>query len=137
MLNLGDVGLVQPAGFRVFGARILNVHRGVIDQPRFDHSAQHVGAVAVGVQLDGEAEGADLLGERGQVLVQRRLAAGDADAVKDAGPLLQEREERLLGHLRLACAGQNERAVLAEGTAEIAAAQKDRAGCFFGKIEQG
>lgn len=69
--------------------------------------------------------------------MQRRLAAGDADAVKDSGALFQKGEKFLLVYLRLSGTGQDERAVLAEGTAEVAASQKDRAGRFFRKVEQG
>ena len=50
--------------------------------------------------------------------------------------LFQKGEKFLLVYLRLSGTGQDERAVLAEGTAEVAAAQKHGAGHLAGIVQQ-
>ena len=68
--------------------------------------------------------------------MQQRFAAGNGDAVEDAFSLLEEREEFLRIESRAKLFGQNERGVVAEGTAEVAARGKDRAGYVAGIIQQ-
>ena len=55
------------------------------------------------------------------------LTTGDADTLQDPLALFQERQQRLHGHNRRNVRAQQLR-VVAEGTAEVAASGKNRAG---------
>ena len=72
----GDGGIVLPSG--------LDVHRHIIGEPFIENGAEHGGVRAVRIELHGEAERFDLPQKIRQIALQRRLAAGDGNAVEQA-----------------------------------------------------
>ena len=82
---------------------------------------------AVGVQLDGEAQGLDLLQQPLQPGAEQGLPAGDADSVQQPPPLGEKGQQLSAVHGGGEGAG-HQVPVVAEGAAEVAPPQKDRAG---------
>ena len=60
------------------GRIVFYIHGHIVHQALIDDGFQHVGAVAVGIQLDLVAQRADLTQQLRQIGVERRLTAGDA-----------------------------------------------------------
>ena len=124
------------AGLGIASGAVLNVHGHVVRKAFVQNGTQHRGIGAVGVQLDLVAQQADPAQQVRQVRVKGGLAAGDAHALQPAAALLQEGEELVLCHAVRAAPGQHQRGIVAEGAAEITAAEKHGAGDAAGKIQQ-
>ena len=77
------------ACFRIATRAVLDVHRHIVKNAVTKKNLQHSGIGAVGVQLDGEAQGLDLLQKSFQPGAEQGLSAGDADALEDPLSFLQ------------------------------------------------
>ena len=91
---------------------------------------------AVGVELDEIAQLLDGADQLRKLRFQGGFAAGDTDAVQHPPPFFQEGEDVILRNHRFFIRTENQTSVLAEGTAEIAAAKKDCRGSIAGIIQQ-
>lgn len=72
---------------RILGPRPLHVHVEFPGQTVLEQHLDHVGEHAVGVQLHGQAELAEVAEHGGQAVADRGLAARDHDAVQPLGAL--------------------------------------------------
>jgi hypothetical protein len=95
-----------------------------------------MGEGAVGIQLAPVAEAFDLGQEAGQLGLKKGLAACDAYAGKDSLALFKKGEEGFLSHGLCGSMRQDKRGIVAKGTAQIAAAEKDGAGHAARIIQQ-
>ena len=78
------------AGFRIALRAVLDVHRHIVKNAITKKPLQHSGIGAVGIQFYGVTKLAEFFKKPWQLRLQRRLSAGDADAVQLALPLLQK-----------------------------------------------
>ena len=92
-MNGRNVEIGNAHGFGIARGRVLHVHGHVVYQPVLDKRAQTFGVAAVGVELHLESPIANFLAEFGQPGLQKRLAAGDADAVEELLSLVEKCEE--------------------------------------------
>jgi len=99
-----------------------NIHCDHIDQSVFCKGFQRVGTGAVCIELYGISKIFYILKKRAKGRGEGRLASGDAHAVENPMAFFQERENFFSGIFRLVFRAYHKSAVLAEGTAEIAAA---------------
>ena len=133
---LPDLGqdVDAAAGLPVAVRGVLDVHGHIVQQAGLHHGPQHLGAGAVGVQLDGKAQRPDLSGHVQQTRLERRLSAGEAYAVQLASAGLQKVQHRFGGEGGLSL-GQDQGPVVAEGAAQLTAGEKHR-GCQMAGIVQ-
>lgn len=113
-----------PRDQPVLGERRFHVHGKTRLRQPVEHVGQHVGAHAVGVDLDGRTERGELGRERGQSGDQGRLAAGDDEAVEPFGVGGGKPAHRRRGQGRLGLAAPGQGRVVAVRTAQVAAAEK-------------
>ena len=90
---------------------------------------------AVRVQFHRKSQPADLCDEFRQIAVQAGLAARDRHAVKEPLPLCQKSEQLILFHHRRRLS-RRQLVIVAVRAAQVAPAQKNRAGHMTGKVKQ-
>ena len=117
----------DPCGLSVPLRGIFDVHGGVVHQPQGPQPGQELGVAGLAVQLDGEAQGLDLLQKSLQPGAEQGLSAGDADPVQQPLPLGEESQQLPAVHGGGEGAG-HQVPVVAEGAAEVTAPQENRAG---------
>ena len=136
-LDRRDVQKREARRLGIEAGGVFNVHRHAVYKPLLHEGDEPLRKGAVRIELDLIAERADLAQEVRHVGVQKRLAARDGDAVEQALTLLQESENRLHAAVGRAQRLRNDqRSVVAEGTAEIAPAGENRAGDQTGIVQQ-
>ena len=135
LLHRFQIHLRQTAGLPIAGKAVFDVHGRIVHQPRPDHGLQRPGMEPVGIQLHRIAQRLYLLQQRRQLRPQQRLSAGEGHAIQQPPALFQKGQQRFPVQLRRRRSAEQP-AVMAEGAAQVAAAQKDRAGHPAGKIQQ-
>lgn len=91
---------------------------------------------AVGVELDLQAERLHIAQEGEQPRIDRRLAAGDDDAVDKGTALPQFVEERRYRDVRVLIRIEDQRGIVTIGANQVAAAEEDQRGDPPRKIEE-
>ena len=136
-LDRRDVQQREARRLGIEAGGVLDVHRHAVDQPLLHEGDEPIREGAVRVELDLIAQRADLPQEVRHIGVQKRLAARDGDAVEQALTLFQEGKNRLHPAVGRAQRLRNDqRRVVAEGTAEVAPAGENRAGNAAGIVQQ-
>lgn len=132
-----NVEIADADGLRVFFGRIFDIHRNLVAKPLGNDARKALRVGAVGVKFDLIV--ADVAHAAKKILkigLKKGLTAADGDSVKYALAFAEMRED-LVGAVALGPAGiENERRIVAEGTAKVASARKDRAGSQPGVIEK-
>jgi len=136
LLGLFGCQLGKADRFGVFFPRVFHVHGDIIDKAAVDNIFELHGKKAVGVNFNRKAHVLDLPAEEGQILLQHRLTAGDADALQRMLSLFQKSKDLLFGYDGEARGMEHQISVMAEGTAQITTAGKNGAGGLSRKIEE-
>ena len=113
--------------FRVARRTVFDIHGNVICQPRAHDCLQLLRKRAVCVQLDGVAQRLDFFQQSGKLRAQKRLSAGNGNTVEKPLPFFQKRQQLVFVHAVFVRCGEQRR-VMAERAAKIAAGQKHRTG---------
>ena len=113
------------AGFGVAVRGVFDVHGHVVQQALVQQVPQNLGPGAVGVQLDGKAQGPDFADQVRKPRLERGLPAGEAHAVQPAPAAFQEVQHSpgLQGRLS---PRQHQGPVVAERAAQLTAGKKHR-----------
>ena len=134
----GDMGI--PGSNRVFFRGVLDVHRPEINEIRLHEEPYFFGEGAVCIEFYEEAERFYFPDKFLEIGLERRLAAGDADAVEFPLPLLEKFEEFasfVAACLREILIGRlDEFRIVAERTPEGAADRKGDGSDFPGVVEE-
>ena len=134
--NGGHIQAVHPDGRRIAGRGVLDIHGHPVHQAVLHQLHQQLRERAVGIQLDLIAQSLHLGQEGADVLMQQRLTPGDGHPVQHAYPFFQKGQHLLLIRVMGQLLRQDQGGVMAEGTAEVAATGKHRAGHPTGIIQQ-
>lgn len=122
---------------RILGKGSLDVHGQVDVRVGGKERGQDVRAQAVGINRDRQARGGHGHGEAGQSGDERRFAAGHYQPVEPAFVAVQEAAHGLLGQRRRGLGAPGQGGVVAMGTAQVAAAEKDHGGQTSRPVAQG
>ena len=105
--------------------RGFDVHGNIVQKPLAEKIFNDFRPIAVGIQFHQQPELLYFFEKNGQIRLQRRFSAGDADAGEDAAPFGKHLQNFRLVKLRKPGGMEDKVSVLAERTAEIAAARKN------------
>jgi len=111
--------------FGILGVWPFDVHGEHVHQPRVEQFGHHLGALAVGVQLDGQAQDAEIGEDARQTWNHRGLASGDGNAVQPGLAGLQKIHDRIASQGRHALRPPGQLPVVACGAPEVAPAGEE------------
>ena len=121
-----QIGLQKPGQGRVILRTGFDIDSSHLDEIFFCKIFQNFWLRSVCVKFDRISHLADFNNKIFKVCTQCRFPAGNTDPFQNPGPLFEKTQNFFLRNLRLLGRMQHQRTVLAERTAEIAAAKKDR-----------
>ena len=91
---------------------------------------------AIGIQFDRVAKFLYFINKAENIFVESGFASGDTDAFQNTLAFFQNFKHVLHGNHRLLARREDKSAVVAEGTSEIAASQKNGGSYFAGIVQK-